>query len=64
MSEIILGRERLEDIILYLGEKLSDSAHRRYVEGQLGVEELKIVHAVLRRWSSEGELLLELLTFS
>ena len=56
-----IDKEKIQDVILFAVQEISDTAYLRFVDGELTQEGLEKIYNMLRQWTSEGDELLRVL---
>jgi hypothetical protein len=61
MNDNILIKEKVEDLMLYAGEILSEVGYEKFTSGIISQGELARYFDLIHSWSREGEELLKIL---
>lgn len=53
--------ETMQDTLLFFAQEVSETVYDKFVQGELNQQEFEQAYTLLKRWTNEGEFLLNLL---
>ena len=62
MDGTVSMKQKIEDTLLLLGEKLEEEIYQRYTEGEMEAEKFQEINKLISEWFDNGQKLLEIVT--
>ena len=55
-------KNQFEDVILLVGERMSDAVYERYMDGEFNPDELREAYDLLSQWNVKGRKILQMMS--